>query len=126
MAQWLNVPTRGPRAGLYPSGSVDSRKAAVDNNASLRTQGHADKIQGRETDNFLGVAPIGEFIACAGYSMAKGYCKPSAKGTKSRATEKLGRVEEFWLTLVARKFAHSLLRKNLMIDKEVFTRYSWL
>ena len=56
--------------------------------------------------------------------MAKGYRKPIANSTKSRATEKLGRV---FVDLSGPKSTHSLLgMKYVMAVKDDFTRYSWV
>ena len=56
--------------------------------------------------------------------MAKGYRKPIANSTKSRAMEKLGRV---FVDISGPKSTHSLLGKNYaMIVKDDFTRYSWV
>ena len=56
--------------------------------------------------------------------MAKGYRKPIANSTKSRATEKLARV---FVYLSGPKSTHSLLgKKYLMTVKDDFTRYSWV
>ena len=73
-------------------GSADSREAAVDINVYHCIHGHANEFILRETARSLGVELIGELRPCAGCTMAKGYRKPIANSTKSRATEKPGRV----------------------------------
>ena len=56
--------------------------------------------------------------------MAKVYRKPTANGTKSRATENIGRV---FVDLSGPKSTHSLLgKKYVMMVKDDFTRYSWV
>ena len=73
-------------------GGADSREAAVDINVYHCIHGHANEFILRETARSLGVELIGELRPCAGCTMAKGYRKPIANSTKSRATEKPGRV----------------------------------
>ena len=56
--------------------------------------------------------------------MAKGYRKPIGNNTKSRATDKLGRVS---VDLSGPKSTHSLLgKKFVVIVKDDFARYSWV
>ena len=105
-------------------GSADSREAAADINVYHCIHGHANEFILGETARSLGVALIGELRPCTGCSMAKGYRKPIANSTKSRATEKLGRV---FVDLSGPKSTHSLLgMKYVMAVKDDFTRYSWV
>ena len=56
--------------------------------------------------------------------MAKGYRTPIANSTKSRATQKLGRV---FVDLSGPKSVNSLPGKRyVMIVKDDYTRYSWI
>ena len=74
----------------------------------------------RETARSLGVELIGELRPFAGCSKAKGYRKPIGNSTKSRATDKLGRV---FVYLSGLKSIHPLLGKTYeMIVKDDFTR----
>ena len=73
-------------------GSADSRETAVDINVFHCTQGHASEFLLRETAKSLGIELLGDLKPCTGCSMAKGYRKPIASSTKSRASKKLGRV----------------------------------
>ena len=78
----------------------------------------------RETAKLLGVELLGKLRPCTGCSMAKVYRKPTANGTKSRATENIGRV---FVDLSGPKSTHSLLgKKYVKIVKDDFTRYSWV
>ena len=105
-------------------GSADSREAAVDINAYHCIHEHANEFLLWETARSLGVELIGELRPCTGCSMAKGYRKPIGNSTKSRATEKLGRV---FVDVSGPKTTHSLLgKKYVMIMKDDFTRYSWV
>ena len=105
-------------------GSADSREDAVDINAYHCIHGRANEVLLSEIARSLGVELIGELRPGTGCSMAKGYRKPIANCTKSRATEKLGRV---FVDLSGPKTTHSLLgNKYVMIVKDDFTRYSWV
>ena len=105
-------------------GSGDSREAAVDANVFHCMPSHANSFMLRETAKSLGVKLLGGLRPWTGCSMAKGYRNPIANSTKSRASEKLGRV---FVDLSGPKSTHSLLgKKYVMIVKDDFTRYSWI
>ena len=134
--EWLNGLTFLPENLVQPSppvplafsviapGSADAREAAVDIKVIHWIRGHANEVLLRETAKSLGVELLGRLRTCTGCSMAKGYRKLIANSTKSRVTEKLGRVFD---DLSGPKSTHSLLgKKHVMIVKDDFTRYSWV
>ena len=106
LVQSAPVPLAFP---VIAPGSADSRDTAVDINVFYYMHAHANKFLLRETAKSLGVELLGRLRPCTGCSMAKGYRKPIANSTKSRATEKLGRVV---VDLSGPKSTHSLLGKN--------------
>ena len=130
MAHWFNFLKRNlvqpdhPVPLAFPfiaPGAADSREAAVDMNVFHCVYGHANEFLLRETAKSLPgrCRAIGSMRPCARCSMAKGY----RNSTKSRATEKLGRV---FVDLSGPKSTHSLLgKKYVMMLKDDFTRYSW-
>ena len=104
-------------------GSADSREAAVDIKVYHCIHEHANEFLLRETAKSLGVVLLGGLKPCTGCSAATGYRKPIGNSTKSRATDKLGRV---FVDLSGPKSTHSLLgKKYVMMLKDDFTRYSW-
>ena len=132
--KWLNSSTFLPENPVQPAhpvslafrviapGSADSHEAAVCINVYHCIHGRANEFILTETTRSLGVELIGELRRCTGCS--KGHPKPIADSTKSRATEKLGRV---LVDLSGPKSSHSLLgKKYVMIVKADFTRYSWV
>ena len=134
--EWLNSLTFLPEDPVHSAppiplafpviapGSTDAHEAAVDINVFHCVHGHANEFLLRETAKSLGVELLGKLRPCNGCSMAKGYRKPIANSTKSRATEKLGRV---FVDLSGPKSTHSLLgKKYVMMVKDDFTRYSWV
>ena len=105
-------------------GSANLHDTTVDINVFHCVHGHANEFLLRETAKSLGVELLGRLRPCTGCSMAKGYRKPIANSTKSRATKKLGRV---FVDLSGPKSIPSLLgKKYVMIVKDDFTRYAWV
>ena len=96
--EWLNSLTFLPENAVQPvhpvplafsviaPNSTDSREATLHMDVYQCIHGHANEILVRET------ARSRELRRCTGCSKPKGYRKPIANSTKSRATEKLGRV----------------------------------
>ena len=91
----LPVPLAFP---VIAPGGADLREAAVDISVIHHIHGHANEFLAKEIAKSLGVYLLGKLRPCTGCSIAKGYHKPIANSTKSRATEKLGK---FSLTSVA-------------------------
>ena len=86
--------------------------------------GHSKELLLRETAKALGVELLGTLRPCTGCSMAKGYHKPIPSSTKSRASDKLGRV---FVDLSGPKRTPSLLgKKYVMLVKDDFSRYAWV
>ena len=105
-------------------GSANLHDTTVDINVFHCVHGHANEFLLRETAKSLGVELLGRLRPCTGCSMAKGYRKPIANSTKSRATNKLGRV---FVDLSGPKNIPSLLgKKYVMIATDDFTRYAWV
>ena len=131
MAHWFNFLKRNlvqpdhPVPLAFPfiaPGAADSREAAVDMNVFHCVYGHANEFLLRETAKSLPgrCRAIGSMRPCARCSMAKGY----RNSTKSRATEKLGRV---FVDVSGPKSTHSLLgKKYIMLVNKNFTRYLWV
>ena len=67
-------------------------ETAVDINVFHCVHGHANEFVLSETAKSLNVELLGKLRPCTGCSMAKGYRKPIPSSTKSRASDKLGRV----------------------------------
>ena len=86
-------------------GSADSREAVVDINVFHCVHGYASEFLLRETSKSLGVELLGGLRPCTGCSVANEYRKPIANSTKSRATQKLGRV---FVDLSGPKGIHSI------------------
>ena len=73
-------------------GSTASTETRVDINVFHCVQGHSNELLLQETAKSLGLELVGKSKPCTRCSMAKGHRKPIPNITKSRATEKLGRV----------------------------------
>ena len=67
-------------------------ETAVDINVFHCVHGHANELPLKETAKSPNVELLGKLRPCTGCSIAKGYRKPIPRGTKSHASEKLGRV----------------------------------
>ena len=67
-------------------------ETAVDINVFHCVHAHANEPLLRETAKSLNVKLFGKLRPCTGCSSAKGYRKSIPSSTKSRASEKLGRV----------------------------------
>ena len=105
-------------------GCAASAETAVDINVFHCVHGHSNKLLLRETAKSLGVELLGTLRRCTGCSMAKGYRKPIHSSTKSRASEKLGRV---FGDVSGPKRTLSLLGKRyIMLVKDDFSRYAWV
>ena len=104
-------------------GSADSREAVVGINVFHCVHGHANELMLRKKVKSLGVELLGDFRPCTGCSVAKGYRKPIAKSTKSRATQKLGEVLSISVGLRA---SIRQGKRYVIIMKNDFTRYSWV
>ena len=73
---------------MIAPGSADSRETAVDIGIFHCVHGHVNEFLLRETKS-LRANLQGELRPSIGCSMSKGYRKPIANSTKSRATQKL-------------------------------------
>ena len=113
-----------PACPVIAPGSANLHDTTVDINVFHCVHGHANEFSLRKTVKSLGVELLGRLRPCTGYSMAKGYRKPIANSTKSRATKKLERV---FVDLSGPKSIPSLLgKKYVMIVKDDFTRSAWV
>ena len=105
-------------------GSANLRDTTVDINVFHCVHGHPNEFLSRGTAKSLCVKLLGRLRPCTGCSMAKGYRKPIANSTKSRATNKLGRI---FVDVSGPKSIPSLLgEKYVRIVKDDFTRYAWV
>ena len=102
---------------MLAPGSGASAENAVDINVFHGAHGHFNELLLlRETVKILCVELLGTLRPCPGCSMAKAYRKPIPNSTKSRASERIGRV---FVDLSGRKRTPSLLGKRyIVLEKE--------
>ena len=105
-------------------GRAASAATAIDINVFHCVHGHSNEMLLRETAKLLNIELSGTLKPCTGCSMAKGYRKPIPNSTKSRASEKLGRV---FVDLSGPKRTPSLMGKRyVMLVKDDFSRHAWV
>ena len=102
-----------PRAcPVIAPGRANLHDTTADINVFHCVHGHANEFLLRETAKSLGVELLGRLRPCTGCSMAKGYRKPIANSTKSRATKKL---DKFLVDLSGRKSIFFVAGKNYVM-----------
>ena len=109
------------RFPCLPPGNIASNETAVDINAFHCVYGHSNELLLRETAPSLGVELLGKLRPCTGFSIAKGYHKPIPSNSKSRASQKLGRL---FVDLSVVKKTISL--RYVMLLKYNYSRYAWV